>query len=116
MSQKINNKTKNDIKPTVKGIVDLPYKIHGNHVKVAKVLLNKNDNNTHQNIETFVNKLLANLRGKNINTFQIQAQFSSGKNYSINSFTDINADFVMNDFNALYVDVGDIEQLNNFFS
>ena len=37
MSQKINNK--NDIKPSVKGIVDLSYKIHGNHVKVAKVLL-----------------------------------------------------------------------------
>ena len=114
MSQKINNK--NDIKPSVKGIVDLPYKIHGNHVKVAKVLLNKHDNNTHQNIETFVNKLIVNLRGKNIKSFQVQAQFSSGKNYSINSFTDINANFIMNDFNALYQDVGDIDQLNIFFS
>ncbi len=78
MSQKTNNKTTKtkktsheikDIKPTVKEMINLPDKIHGQNFKVVKVLFNKDGNNTHINIETFVNKLLVNLRSKNIKSF-----------------------------------------------
>ena len=109
------NKT---FKPKLDKIVDLPYMILGKRVKVVKLLLNNDDDNNVDNIENFVNKFLKNVQKKNkgVTKFQIQCKFSSGKSYSVNSFDDITKEFEMKDLNTLYQDIGDIVEINIFFS
>lgn len=103
------NKT---FKPKLDKIVDLPYMIHNKKVKVIKLLLNNDDDNNVDNIENFVNKFLKNVQKKNkgITKFQIQCKFDSGKSYSVNAFQDIETGFVMNEFDAMYQNVGEISQ------
>ena len=109
------NKT---FKPKLDKIVDLPYMILGKRVKVVKLLLNNDDDNNVDNIENFVNKFLKNVqkKAKGVTKFQIQVKFSSGKSYSVNSFDDITKEFEMKDLNTLYQDIGDIVEINIFFS
>ena len=109
------NKT---FKPKLDKIVDLPYMILGKRVKVIKLLLNNDDDNNVDNIENFVNKFLKNVQKKNkgVTKFQIQCKFSSGKSYSVNAFSDITNDFEMRNFDVLYEGVGEMVELNIFFS
>ena len=51
-----------------------------------------------------------------VTKYQIQVKFSSGKSYSVNSFDDISKEFVMKDFDTLYEGVGEIVEINVFFS
>ena len=105
-------------KPTLSKIIDLPYMIHGKKVKIVKLKLNNDDNNTIDNIELLLNKFLKNIqiKAKGVKSYQIQVKFSSGKSYSVNSFDDITKEFEMRDFNIMYQDVGDIVEINIFFS
>ena len=115
---KIDNEEKKPIKLTLSKIIDLPYLIHNKKVKLCRLKLNDDDENDYQNIENYVNKLLASIRTKikNISSFQIQCKFSSGKSYSVNSFQDINEVFVMRDFDVLYQNIGEILEMNVFLS
>ena len=67
------------MKPKLSKISDLPYKIHGKNVKVCNLKLNEDDNNSNENIEKYVNKLLESIRTKikGISFFQIQVKMSS---------------------------------------
>ena len=109
------NKT---FKPKLDKIVDLPYMILGKRVKVIKLLLNNDDDNNVDNIENFVNKFLKNVHKKNkgVTKFQIQCKFSSGKSYSVNAFSDITNDFEMREVDAMYQNIGEMVELNIFFS
>ena len=106
------------MKPKLSKISDLPYKIHGKNVKVCNLKLNENDDNSNENIENYVNKLLESIRAKikGISSFQIQCKFSSGKSYTVNAFQDIKEMFEIRDINAMYQDIGDVVELNIFFS
>ncbi len=105
-------------KPTLGKIIDLPYMIHGEKVKVVKLILNEEDDNDINNIENLLNKFLKNVskKTKGVTKYQIQVKFSSGKSYSVNSLDDISKQFVMKDFDTLYDGVGDIVEINVFFS
>ena len=105
-------------KPTLGKIIDLPYMIHGKKVKVVKLILNEEDDNNIDNIENLLNKFLKNVskKAKGVTKYQIQVKFSSGKSYSVNSFDDISTEFVMKDFETLYEGVGEIVEINVFFS
>jgi len=105
-------------KPTLSKIIDLPYMIHGKKVKIVKLKLNEDDDNDIDNIELLLNKFLNNIKTKvkGVKSYQIQVKFSSGKSYSVNSFDDITKEFEMRDFNTMYQDVGDIVEINIFFS
>ena len=109
------NKT---FKPKLDKIIDLPYMIHNKKVKLIKLLLNDDDNNDIDNIENFVNKFLKNVQKKNkgVTKFQIQVKFDSGKSYSVNAFQDIETDFEMRDMDAMYQNIGEIVEINVFFS
>ena len=111
-------KDKKPIKPTLSKIIDLPYLIHNKKVKLCRLKLNDDDENDYENIEIYVNKLLASIRTKilGVSSYQIQVKFSSGKSYSVNSFQSINEVFEMRDFTTLYQDVGDFVEMNIFFS
>ena len=81
---KIDNEEKKDkkqIKPILSKIIDLPYLIHNKKVKLCRLKLNEDDENDYQNIENYVNKLLASIRTKilSVSSYQIQVKFSSGK-------------------------------------
>ena len=104
-------------KPTLGKIIDLPYMIHGKKVKVVQLILNKKDDNNN-NIENLLNNFLKNVskKAKGVTKYQIQVKFSSGKSYSVNSFDDISKEFVMKDFDTLYEGVGEIVEINVFFS
>ena len=106
------------MKPKLSKISDLPYKIHGKNVKVCNLKLNLEDDNSNENIEKYINKLLENIRTKikGISSFQIQCKFSSGKTYTINSYQNIKEVFEMRDIDTLYQNVGDVIELNIFFS
>ena len=105
-------------KPTISQIIDLPYMIHKKKVKVVKLLLNEDHDNSIDNIENLLNKFLKNVskKAKGVTQFQIQVKFSSGKSYSVNSFDDITKEFEMKDLNAMYDGVCDIVEINIFFS
>ena len=105
-------------KPTISQIIDLPYMIHGKKVKVVKLKLNEDDDNDIDNIENLLNKFLTNIRTKvkGVKSYQIQVKFSSGKSYSVNSFDDITKEFEMKDFDLMYQDIGEITEINIFFS
>ena len=105
-------------KPTLSKIIDLPYMIHNKKVKIVKLKLNENDDNNIDNIENLLNKFLTNIRTKvkGVKSYQIQVKFSSNKSYSVNSFDDITKEFEMKDLNTLYQDIGDIVEINIFFS
>ena len=106
------------MKPKLSKISDLPYKIHGKNVKVCNLKLNLEDDNSNENIEKYINKLLENIRTKikGIRSFQIQVKMSSNKSYTVNAFQDIKEMFEMRDIDLLYQNVGDIVELNIFFS
>ena len=72
--------------------------------------LNPNDDNSLSNIENFVNSMRRNF--KDVSSYQIMLTFSTGKQYSCNVWSDISTEFEMQDFNALYVDVGEITKIN----
>ena len=107
-----------NFKPTLSKIIDLPYMIHNKKVKIVKLKLNEDDDNDIDNIELLLNKFLKNIqiKAKGVKSYQIQVKFSSGKSYSVNSFDDITKEFEMRDFNTMYQDVGDIVEINIFFS
>ena len=111
-------KDKKPIKPTLSKIIDLPYLIHNKKVKLCRLKLNDDDENDHENVEIYINKLLNSIRTKilGISSFQIQCKFSSGKSYSVNSFQGINEVFLMRDFDLLYQNIGEILELNIFFA
>ena len=111
-------KVKKPIKPTLSKIIDLTYLIHNKKVKLCRLKLNDDDENDHENVEIYINKLLNSIRTKikGISSFQIQCKFSSGKSYSVNSFQGINEVFEMKDFTTLYQDIGDIVEMNVFFA
>ena len=106
------------MKPKLSKISDLPYKIHGKQVKVCNLKLNEDDDNSNENIEKYINKLLESIRAKikNISSFQIQCKFSSGKSYTVNAFQDIKEMFEMRNIDAMYQDIGDVVELNIFLS
>ena len=115
---KIDNEEKKTIKPILSKIIDSPYLIHNKKVKLCRLKLNDNDENDYENVEIYVNKLLASIRTKikGISSFQIQVKLSSGKSYSVNAFQSINEVFEMRNFDALYESVGEILEMNVFFS
>ena len=82
------------------------------------MILNEEDDNDINNIENLLNNFLKNVskKAKGVTKYQIQVKFSSGKSYSVNSFDDISKEFVMKDFDTLYDGVGDIVEINVFFS
>ena len=92
--------------------------IHGKKVKVVKLKLNEDDDNDIDNIENLLNKFLTNIRTKvkGVKSYQIQVKFSSNKSYSVNSFDDITKEFEMKDFDLMYQDIGEITEINIFFS
>jgi hypothetical protein len=114
----IDKEVKKPIKPILSKIIDLPYLIHNKKVKLCRLKLNDDDENDHENVENYVNKLLASIRTKikGVSSYQIQVKFSSGKSYSVNAFQGINEVFVMRDFDVLYQNIGEIEELNVFFA
>ena len=107
-----------NFKPTLSKIIDLPYMIHNKKVKIVKLKLNEDDNNTIDNIELLLNKFLTNIKTKvkGVKSYQIQVKFSSGKSYSVNSFDDITKEFEMRDFDTMYQNIGEMVEINNFFS
>ena len=72
--------------------------------------LNPDDKNSLENIETFVNSMRKNFKG--VSSYQIMVTFSSGKQYSCNKWSDISTEFIMEDFNSLYVNVGEITKIS----
>ena len=105
-------KTKKEtkIKPTFESTRILPHKIKGNNVHMSVLKLNPNDDNSLENIENFVNSMRRNF--KDVSSYQIMLTFDSGKQYSCNSWSDINKEFIMLDFNSLYVDIGEITKIH----
>ena len=104
--------------PTLSKIIDLPYMIHNKKVKIVKLILNENDDNSIDNIENLLNKFLTNIKTKvkGVKSYQIQVKFSSNKSYSVNSFDDITKEFEMKDFDLMYQDIGELTEINIFFS
>ena len=105
-------KTKKEtkIKPTFESTRVLPHKIKGNHVHMTVLKLNPNDDNSLDNIETFVNSMRKNFKG--VSSYQIMVTFSSGKQYSCNKWSPIDKEFEVQDFNSLYVNVGEITKIH----
>ena len=105
-------------KPTLSKIIDLPYMIHNKKVKIVKLKLNEDDDNDIDNIENLLNKFLTNIRTKvkGVKSYQIQIKFSSGKSYSVNAFTDISKEFKMRGIDAMYDNIGVMDEINVFFS
>jgi hypothetical protein len=98
------------IKPTFESTRVLPHKIKGNNVHMSVVKLNPTENNSIANIETFVNSMRTNFKG--VSSYQIMVSFSTGKQYSCNSWSDIGTEFEMQDFSSLYVDIGEITKIH----
>ena len=98
------------IKPTFESTRILPHKIKGNNIHMTILKLNPDDKNSLENIETFVNSMRKNFKG--VSSYQIMATFSSGKQYSCNKWSPIDKEFEMQDFNSLYVDVGEITKIH----
>jgi hypothetical protein len=107
---KIKAKKETKIKPTFESSRILPHKIKGKNVHMSILKLNPNDDNSIENIETFVNSMRTNFKG--VSSYQVMVSFSTGKQYSCNSWSDISTEFEMQDFNALYVDVGEISKIH----
>ena len=105
-------KTKKEtkIKPTFESTRILPHKIKGNNVHMSVLKLNPDDDNSLDNIETFVNSMRKNFKG--VTSYQVMVTFDSGKSYSCNVWSQIDTEFEMQDFNSLYVDVGKITKIN----
>ena len=108
--KKVKVKKETKIKPTFESTKILPHKIKGNNVHMSVLKLNPNDDNSIDNIETFVNSMRTNFKG--VTSYQVMVTFDSGKQYSCNVWSDIGAEFEMQDFNALYVDVGKTTKIN----
>ena len=98
------------IKPSFESTRILPHKIKGNNIHMTILKLNPDDKNSLENIETFVNNMRKNFKG--VSSYQIMVTFSSGKQYSCNKWSPIDKEFEMQDFNSLYVSVGEITKIH----
>ena len=107
-----DKKTKKEtkIKATFESTRILPHKIKGNNVHMSVLKLNPDDDNSLDNIETFVNSMRKNFKG--VTSYQVMVTFDSGKSYSCNVWSDICTEFIMEDFNSLYVNVGEITKIS----
>ena len=75
--------------------------------------INPNDENSLENIEAFVNYMRTGFKG--VSSYQIMVTFGSGKQYSCNKWSPVDKEFEMQDFNSLYVDVGEITKIHFLF-
>ena len=75
--KKTKTKKETKIKPTFESTRILPHKIKGNNVHMSVLKLNPDDDNSLDNIETFVNSMRKNFKG--VTSYQVMVTFDSGK-------------------------------------